>query len=108
METLENFGANKYDKFLVFLNTCGNKDPITCAKEQNIDLGRDYEMIISQIIRNPKYKDKLTFEQLENLGKIAKHYNPDCGPLDGCGGKCGTGFCTKKILDKMSELENTK
>lgn len=100
--------ASKYDKFLQFLDECGDESPMVCAKNKNINLEHDYGMIISTIVKKPEYKDKMTLSQWENLGKIAKHYNPDCGPNEGCGGKCGTGFCTRKILSKISELENPK
>lgn len=110
MNELENPNLSpisKYDKFLQFLNECGEKDPIQYSRDKKINLITDYQMVIENIMRNPKYKNQMTSTQLENLGKIAKYFNPECGPKEGCGGKCGSGFCTKKILDKMNELENS-
>ena len=108
MNQLENFGANEYEKFLQFLNKCGD-DPMLYAQEKKIDLLKEYPIALGLILKSHKYKNSLTLAQLENLGRIAKHYNPECGPeKESCGHRCGTIFCTKKILNKISELENPK
>lgn len=107
--------VSKPDKLLYFLDECQslNKDPIEYAKEKNIDLKNEYEITIRNMVHN-KFKDKMTLGNWEMISKIDKVLNPECQGKEGCAssrmrpGYCNTGLCTKKILDKMSELENIK